>query len=71
MYLFGFDVSGEAAWTAALFHPDPFAGVIIVSSRPRLPFARQLFPLLSDNLKDLPVLTLWPVVDASTTDARL
>jgi len=59
VFLFGYGAGGDAAWTAAIMHADLFAGAVIVSGRPRVPYARQVYPLLLQNLRDLPVLAGW------------
>jgi len=60
LFLIGAAEGGEAAWIAALFQPDLFAGVITVSSAPRLPFVQQHFPLLADNLRGTAVFSIVP-----------
>jgi len=63
LYLFGFREGGKAAWTASLFQPDLFAGVIVVASHPKLPFPRQVYPLLLPNLKDVPLAVIKPAAN--------
>ncbi len=78
VFLFGRGRGGEAAWTAAMFNPDLFAGVITVASVPRLPYAEQLLPILLPNLSHTPLLGVRPLVTdpqadptATLLDARL
>ncbi len=59
VFLFGMNRGGDAAWIAALFHPDLFAGVITLASYPALPYADQTYPVLIRNLRRLPVVSLW------------
>ncbi len=71
VYLYGCGRGGEAAWIAAIFHPDLFAGVITLSSYPRVPYPAQLYPILLGNLRNLPVLSLWPASEKGSPDPRV
>jgi len=72
IYLYGRGAGGEAAWMAATLNPDLFAGVVAVASVPRLPYSRQLLPLLIPNLSAMRVLSIRSGADsAALLDARL
>jgi pimeloyl-ACP methyl ester carboxylesterase len=58
-FLFGTGYGGDAAWMAALAHPDLFAGVITVAGYPRLPYPDQVYPFYLANLRHLAVLSAW------------
>ncbi|UCF32553.1 MAG: hypothetical protein JSV78_09475 [Phycisphaerales bacterium] len=60
-YLMGLAEGGDAAWMAALAHPDLFAGVISHVGYPRIPYPDQVYPFYLENLRGLPVLTVWHV----------
>jgi hypothetical protein len=60
-YLMGLAEGGDAAWMAALAHPDLFAGVISHIAYPRIPYPDQVYPFYLENLRSLPVLTIWHV----------
>ncbi|MFH1108512.1 MAG: hypothetical protein V1790_04840 [Planctomycetota bacterium] len=71
VYLYGGGRGGEAAWIAAMFHPDLFAGVITLSAYPPVPYPEQLYPILLGNLRNLPVLSLWPASEKGSPDPRV
>jgi pimeloyl-ACP methyl ester carboxylesterase len=60
-YLMGLAEGGDAAWMAALAHPDLFAGVISHIGYPPIPYPDQVYPFYLENLRSLPVLTVWHV----------
>jgi pimeloyl-ACP methyl ester carboxylesterase len=68
-FLFGEARGGEAAWMTALNRPDAFAGVIVLSAYPRVPYPEQVYVFLLENLRRLPVLAVWqsPGEAGSTT----
>jgi pimeloyl-ACP methyl ester carboxylesterase len=70
VYLYGQGHGGEAAWITAMFHPDLFAGVITLSAYPPVPYPQQLYPILLGNLRNLPVLSLWPASEKGSPDPR-
>ena len=70
VFLFGSAAGGEAAWMAAIAHPDLFAGVIALSSYPRVPYPQQVYPFLLENLRALPVLTVWTAADNPSITTR-
>lgn len=59
VFLFGVEAGGDAAWLAAIMHSDLFAGVIVFSAYPRVPYPAQAYPFLLENLRQLAVLTVW------------
>lgn len=59
VFLFGLAEGGEAAWMAAITQPDSFAGVIVLSAYPRVPFPEQVYAFLLQNMRHLPLLTVW------------
>lgn len=59
MFVFGYGEGGNAAWTAAIMHADTFAGAVIVSGVPRLPYPQQVYPILLPNLRSVPVAAGW------------
>jgi pimeloyl-ACP methyl ester carboxylesterase len=65
VFVFGFDLGGEAAWQAALARPDLFSGAIILAAYPHVPYPEQTYPILLPNLGELPVLTVWRSPDGS------
>ena len=69
-FLFGKDGGGDAAWLAAITHPDLFAGAIFLSSYPRVPYPPQALTLLLANLKPLRVLSVWSAVDGASPTGR-
>ena len=60
VFAFGYGKAGEAAWMITLMHSDLFAGAIVLSAHPRVPYPEQVYPFLLDNLRFVPVLTGWP-----------
>ena len=71
VYLYGNGRGGQAAWIAAIFHPDLFAGVITLSAYPPVPYPDQFYPILLGNLRNLPVLSLWPASEKGSPDPRV
>ncbi len=69
VFLFGVEAGGDTAWMAAIMHSDLFAGVIVCSAYPRLPYPAQLYPLFLENLRQLAVLTVW--TGAGDTDHQM
>lgn len=59
VFVYGYAAGGDAAWLAAIAHPDLFAGVIALSASPDVPYAQQVYPLLLPNLRNVHVLTTW------------
>lgn len=70
VFLFGSAAGGQGAWMAAIAHPDLFAGVIVLSSYPDVPYPQQFYPLLLENLRALPVLTVWAAANDSSMRTR-
>ena len=70
VFLFGFGQGGETAWMTAITQPDPFAGVIVLSAYPRLPYPEQVYTFLLNNLRRLPVLTVWRSPDGTHVATR-
>ncbi len=58
-FLLGLKEGGDAAWNAALFHSDLFAGVVVVSGYPRLPYPEASYRLLLENSRIVPVVSAW------------
>ena len=69
LYLFGRSAGGDAVWITALNHADLLAGVVVVDSFPRLPYAQEAYPWWLANLAHVPVLSAWrmPAPTQSTT----
>lgn len=59
VFVYGDAAGGDAAWFAAIAHPDLFAGVIALSASPDVPYAQQVYPFLLPNLRNVHVLTAW------------
>jgi len=57
--LFGANRGGDAAWMATIGHSDLLAGAIVISGYLRVPYPEQLYPLLLENIRNVPVLTTW------------
>ncbi len=70
LFLFGSGTGGDAAWLAAIFHPDDLAGAIVLASYPHVPYAAQTLPFLLRNLRRVPVLTVWAEPRAGDTSLR-
>ncbi|MCH7592674.1 MAG: hypothetical protein IH989_07845 [Planctomycetes bacterium] len=70
LFLFGSGTGGDAAWLAAMFHPDDLAGAIVLASYPHVPYAAQTLPFLLRNLRRVPVLTVWAEPRAGDTSLR-
>jgi pimeloyl-ACP methyl ester carboxylesterase len=70
VFLFGRARGGEAAWMAALNRPDAFAGVIVLSAYPRVPYPEQVYTFLLENLRRLPVLAVWQSPDGAGPTTR-
>ncbi len=69
-FLFGSAAGGEAAWMTAIAHPDLFAGAVILSAYPPAPYPEQVYPFLLENLRRVPVLTVWSSADPPAATAR-
>jgi len=69
-FLFGVDEGADGAWLAAMSYPDLFAGAIVVDGYPHVPYAEQIYPLLLENLRALPILAVWHEVDGDETSGR-
>ncbi len=59
IYVLGVGEGANAAWQAGITHPDLFAGVISINGYPELPYPEQSYPLLLENLRHTPVLSVW------------
>lgn len=59
VYLLGAGTGGDAAWQWAFAHPREFAGLLVEDAYPRVPLAPQLLPMLFENLRSLPILSVW------------
>lgn len=59
VYILGVGDGADRAWMAALGQPDLFAGLIVASGFPRVPYAKQFYPMLLPNLLDMPVMLTW------------
>jgi len=59
LYLLGVGTGADAAWIAAMRHPDLFAGVVAINGYPNVPYPRQAYPLMLESLRDVPVLSVW------------
>ncbi|UCC29299.1 MAG: hypothetical protein JSU86_13985 [Phycisphaerales bacterium] len=70
VFLFGSAAGGQSVWMAAIAHPDLFAGVVVLSSYPDVPYPQQFYPFLLENLRALPVLTVWTAADNPPTTIR-
>ncbi len=70
VFLFGTGSGGDAAWMAAIAHPDLFSGVIILSGYPRVPCPEQVYPLFLGNLRGVAVLTVWNSPDEAPATVR-
>lgn len=72
LYVLGVGTGADAAWLAAIRHPDLFAGVIAINGYPNVPYPRQSYPLLLQSLRDVPTLSMWnaPAADSSETAER-
>jgi pimeloyl-ACP methyl ester carboxylesterase len=72
-FLFGAGAGGDAAWITAITHADLFAGAIMLSSYLQVPYPEQVYPLLLEDLRRLPVLTVWstPAIRQTTTREAL
>ena len=70
LFLFGSGTGGDAAWLAAMFHPDDLAGAIVLASYPHVPYAAQTLPFLLRNLRSVPVLTVWAEPRVGDTSVR-
>ena len=70
LFLFGSGTGGDAAWLAAMFHPNELAGVVVAASYPHVPYAAQSLPFLLSNLERVPVLTVWAEPKAGGTFIR-
>ncbi|GAF73604.1 unnamed protein product, partial [marine sediment metagenome] len=69
-FLFGLGRGGDAAWMTALAHADLFAGVIVLSAYPPLPYPEQVYPFLLRNLRGVGVLSVWGGGDHPLATAR-
>lgn len=68
VFLYGSDTGGDSAWITALMHSDLFAGAVIRSGYPRVPYPNQTLPFLLENLRPLRILTAWKNdLDAAAT----
>ncbi len=70
VFVYGYAAGGNAAWFAAIAHPDLFAGAIILSAYPDVPYAQQVYPLLLPNLRNVHVLTTWSEWNGSGNETR-
>ncbi len=70
VFLFGLGEGGDAAWMAGLTHPDLFAGVIVLSGYPRVPYPQEVYPFLLENLRQLPVLSVYAAADGDPPQTR-
>ena len=70
VFLFGVGEGGDAAWMAGLTHPDLFAGAIVLSAHPHLPYPRQVYPFLLENLRRLPLLSVYAAAEGDPPQTR-
>ena len=70
VFLFGAAAGGDAAWMTAIAHPDLFAGAVILSAYPPVPYPEQVYPFLLENLRQVPLLTVWRSADPATAKTR-
>ena len=59
VFVFGIGRGGEATWMAAITQPDLFAGAVVLSGYPRVPYPEQVYAFLLENLRRVPVLAVW------------
>ncbi len=62
-YLLGIGMGAEVVWLGAIAHADLFAGAVVLSGYPRVPYPEQAYPMLLGNLRHVPVLTVWSSAD--------
>ena len=67
VFLFGNGSSGDAAWLTAIANPGLVSGLIVISGYPPLPYPEQFYPVVLENLRHLPVLTVWETDDTAGT----
>lgn len=67
VFLLGKGAGGDAAWLTALADPGLVSGLIVISGYPPLPYPEQLYPVVLENLRHLPVLTVWEADDTAGT----
>lgn len=74
LFLAGFDNGADAAWPAAISHPDLFAGFVSLNGYARVPYPNELYRLLLPNIRHVPVIAAFRTVDQPqrmTRDARV
>lgn len=71
MYAFGVETGADAAWMAAIMHAELFAGAILYSGYPAVPYPAETYSLLLANLQHVPVLSLWHRDDRRPAATRL
>ncbi|MBI5289894.1 MAG: hypothetical protein HY873_13055 [Chloroflexi bacterium] len=59
VYLLGAGTGGDAAWQWAFAHPRELAGLMVEDGYPRVPLSPQLLPMLFENLRGVPILSVW------------
>jgi len=69
-YITGEGEGGDAAWMTAIWHAHLFADAIIISGYPHVPYPEQLDPMLLENLRDVPVLSIWQAPAEHESDGR-
>ncbi len=68
VFLYGSGAGGDSVWITALMQTDLFAGAVIRSGYPRVPYPNQTLPFLLENVRPLRVLTTWANgLDANAT----
>lgn len=69
-FIVGADNGGDAAWMTAIWHAHVFAGAIVISGYPHVPYPEQLDPLLLENLRDVAILSIWTAPSEKASDDR-
>lgn len=67
--VYGFETGADAAWMAAIMHPDLFASAVCISGFPKAPYPEQTYAIVLPNLQRLSVFTGWGGT-ARATDVR-
>jgi len=70
-FLFGAQQGADAGWMVLLGRPLDFAGAMLVDGAAPLPYPRQVYPLLLDNLRQVPVVAIWRNAQESEPSSRV
>jgi len=69
-FVVGADAGSDAAWMSAIWHAHLFAGAIIISGYPHVPYPEQLDPMLLENLRGVAILSIWTAPSENASDDR-